>query len=103
MPEPVIVAPSGEIDMSTVGAFREAIAEATAEAPEHLVVDLSGVSFIDSSGLGAVIEANERAKRAGRGFAVVAPHGGAPAVTIGLAGLRGVLPVRETCAEALLG
>ncbi len=100
MREREIVAPSGEIDMSTVGEFRRVIADATAARPGQLIVDLSNVSFIDSSGLGAVVEASERATRAGRRFALVAPHGSAPAVTIGLAGLRGALPVYETREDA---
>jgi len=101
MTDQKIVAPHGEIDLSTVADFREQIADATAAEPASLVIDLSGVSFIDSSVLGAVIEASDRARRAGRRFAVVAPHGSAPAVTIGLAGLRGVLPVYDTRDAAL--
>lgn len=103
MAEREIVAPSGEIDLLTVEAFRAAIAAAAAAEPGELVVDLTDVSFIDSTGLGAVVEANARATRAGTRFAVVVPHGSAPAVTIGLAGLRGVLPTYETREAALAG
>jgi len=66
-----------------------------------LVVDLSDVSFIDSSGLGAVIETGDRLRRDRRRLAVVAPPGTAAAVALGLTGLRNRLPVFETRDAAL--
>ena len=101
MPEPEVVAPTGEIDMLTVPALREAIAAAAARKPEVLVVDLTEVSFIDSTGLGAVVEAHSRAVRNGTRYAVVVPHGSACAVTLGLSGLRGVMPIYDTRDEAV--
>jgi anti-sigma B factor antagonist len=103
MPTPEVVAPTGEIDMLTVDELRRQLAAAADAAPEVLVVDLSEVSFIDSTGLGAVVEANARASRAGTRVAVVVPHGSAPAVTIGLAGLKGVLPTYQSREAALAG
>jgi anti-sigma B factor antagonist len=42
-----------------------------AKKPKRLVVDLSGVSFIDSAGLGAVIEAMHEVEAYGGKFALV--------------------------------
>jgi anti-sigma B factor antagonist len=47
----------GEIDMSTVPTFDEALTSAVDQAPDRLVIDLSGVEFMDSSGLNALIRA----------------------------------------------
>jgi anti-sigma B factor antagonist len=65
--------PAGEIELSTADAFREAI-----EALERLVpavrVDLSRVSFMDSTGLTALLEARRRAAETpGRSLKVVRP------------------------------
>lgn len=39
---------AGEIDLATAGKLRDAIAEALAERPERLILDLEGVTFADS-------------------------------------------------------
>src|SRR3954464_2143017 len=49
------VAASGEIDLSTVGDLRSAVTEA-AEGCDRLRLALSGVEFIDSTGLGGLLE-----------------------------------------------
>ena len=50
-----IVAASGEIDLSSVGDLRSAVTEAAAGA-DKLRLDLTGVEFIDSTGLGGLLE-----------------------------------------------
>jgi anti-sigma B factor antagonist len=54
---------SGEIDMSTVQRLQDA-ALATGQ-PAGLTIDLSGVSFMDSSGLQALVEISARAEEHG--------------------------------------
>ena len=49
------VAVFGEVDIATVPELNQALAEAVADSPEGLVIDLLGVTFMDSSGLGALI------------------------------------------------
>jgi anti-sigma B factor antagonist len=71
------------------------------DAANGLVIDLSEVSFIDSSGLGAVIEAHDRLRRKNRPVAVVAPRGTAAALVLTLTQLRRRLPVYESRREAL--
>jgi anti-sigma B factor antagonist len=59
----VVVPLSGEIDVSTVPQVRTAVGEAIADHPgEMLTVDLSDVSFLDSTGIGALISALKRAR-----------------------------------------
>jgi len=54
-----------------ISALNEAIA--VMEAP--LVVDLSDVVFMDSTGLALLMNARRRVVRLGHGFAIVCPHG----------------------------
>ena len=49
------VVASGEIDLSTVGELRSAVTTA-AEDVEKLRLDLTDVEFIDSAGLGGLLE-----------------------------------------------
>ncbi len=67
--------PVGELDAFTVGQFREALSEIG--GPTQLLIDLSGVPFLDSAGLGALIGGVRRAREAGGDVAV---YGARPAV-----------------------
>jgi anti-anti-sigma factor len=49
------VAATGEIDLSTVGELRTAVTGA-AEDVDRLLLDLTAVEFIDSAGLGGLLE-----------------------------------------------
>jgi anti-sigma B factor antagonist len=53
----VVVRLAGELDLHNVDEVRAALAQVGAERPERLVVDLAEVSFIDSTTLGALVEA----------------------------------------------
>ncbi|MGN6168815.1 MAG: STAS domain-containing protein [Solirubrobacteraceae bacterium] len=101
MPEPTVIASEGEIDAASVEEFRRALSEAARGGADRLVVDLSDVSFIDSSGLSALLDVHNRLRRDKRQLVVVAPRGTVAAVLLELAGLRGSLSIFETRAGAL--
>lgn len=101
MSDLTVIASEGELDISSVGAFRNALSEAARGGADRLVIDLSEVSFIDSSGLGALVDAQNRLRRDNRQLVVVAPAGTAAAVLLELAGLRGRLTVFETRERAI--
>jgi anti-anti-sigma factor len=67
----------GELDIASAPDFEEALEKVEADPPGVLVLDLSKVEFIDSTGLRAVIAADERARSAGRRFVIIR---GTPAV-----------------------
>jgi len=46
----------GEIDLSTVDELRAAVTAAAADGVDTLLLDLAGVEFIDSAGLGGLLE-----------------------------------------------
>ena len=58
----VTVALHGEVDVATVDQVRVALTDALAAKPRTIVVDLSDLSFIDSTGLGALIFGYQRCR-----------------------------------------
>jgi anti-anti-sigma factor len=60
----VVVAVTGEIDISNVAGLREQLFE-LAEDGQLLIVDLNRITFIDSAGLGALVGAARRAEAHG--------------------------------------
>lgn len=67
------VALRGEVDVLTVDQVRVALEETLAAAPREIVVDLRELSFIDSTGLGALIYGFQRARDRGIRFRLSAP------------------------------
>jgi anti-sigma B factor antagonist len=65
----------GELDIATAPRMIAALNEAFAKMTTPLVVDLSGVDFLDSTGLALLMNANRRVRRGGLGFAIVCPGG----------------------------
>jgi anti-anti-sigma factor len=86
-----IVCVEGEIDLSTVSELRDAIRAAFDGDPETVVIDLSRVTFMDSTGLHALIDADRRTQAGGIRLAIVpacdAVHG-----PLRMAGLDEFLP-----------
>ena len=96
-----IVQPRGELDIATVETLSSSLDDAVAETlraasdglenPARLVLDLRGLSFIDSNGLHLLLALDERARRDGFQLTLLAP---APPIdrAIQLCGLDHVLP-----------
>ncbi|HWM79268.1 MAG TPA: STAS domain-containing protein [Methylomirabilota bacterium] len=60
-----VVAPRGDLDMATVQDVRRALAGLLDGGQSRLLIDLDGVGYIDSSGIGALIAAMKQARAAG--------------------------------------
>lgn len=70
----LVVRPAGDLDVATVASFRALVQDALDTCPPALVLDLSDVEFMDSSGL-AVLAAALRAQRVRQAaIAVVHPR-----------------------------
>lgn len=65
----------GELDIATAPRMISALSEALTDMAFPLVVDLSRVVFMDSTGLALLMNARRRAMRLGQGFAIVCPGG----------------------------
>jgi anti-anti-sigma factor len=61
----------GELDLSTVAKVQEELRRVEASAPPTVVVDLSKLTFLDSTGLRCIVTADERAREAGRRMVIV--------------------------------
>jgi anti-anti-sigma factor len=89
-----VIAPRGEMDMATVGAVEGELRRARSQGVTKVVLDLSGVTFMDSTGLHLTARwANEAT---GDGF-LFELEPGPPAVqrVFELAGMTDWLPFRD--------
>ena len=89
-----IVAVAGEVDIATVTRLRESLFGLTASG-RTLVVDLDQVSFIDSSGLAALVGAARRAAAHGASLQVVCTRPQTRQL-FRLTGLDGQIPLART-------
>ena len=95
-----VVRLGGELDLYNAAEVRSALADACAQAPERIVVDLGEVEFIDSTALGILIET--RTKLVNRdGFLLAAP-GLETRRALQISGLEKLFTVHETVPEALV-
>ena len=88
----VVVKASGELDLSTAPELEDRIHTALAGGDE-LVLDLSELEFIDSTGVHVVMRAFKAAEQRGAGFAITGAAGEVLRV-FELVGLVGRLPFR---------
>ena len=66
----------GEVDVGTAPEFEDELAKAVDQGlGDGLVVDLTNVTFIDSTGLNALVRALERQRLAGGSLALVSDDG----------------------------
>ena len=67
------VAVDGEIDIATLSVFGEAVDACRRAGGHELVLDMSGVRFMDSQGLHMLIAADEAMREVGGSLAVASP------------------------------
>ena len=72
-----LVTAVGELDRSSVQEIQHAIHGALAKGPETVVLDLSGLTFCDSSGIHLVVHSHRRVTEDGAKFVAVRPTGAA--------------------------
>jgi anti-sigma B factor antagonist len=61
----------GELDLSTVAKVQDELRRVEDAAPPTVVLDLSKLTFLDSTGLRCIVTADERARDAGRRIVIV--------------------------------
>ena len=97
-----VVRTVGELDVFSVGTLREALDEVVIDSAgtTHLVVDLTGLTFMDSSGLGALVKTQKKVRVLRGTFGVVCAEG--PVLRLlTLTGLTHVLRVSDTVDAAV--
>ena len=70
----MVVFAVGEIDLVTAPLMREVMAEAV-ESRRHLIVDLSAVSFLDSTGLSVLLRTRQRIAATHKSMSLAGPNG----------------------------
>ena len=90
-----IVSLSGEVDIYTAPQFKECMLELIDTGVERLVVDMSGVTFIDSTALGVLIGGVRRVHTAGGAMALVVTNRAVERV-LSITGLDRVFTIHAT-------
>lgn len=89
------LAPVGALDLASSRGLQARLAELAGENGQDAILDLSGVTFIDSMGLGVVLKAASRFHRQGKRLLIVAPEGPVHRI-LEFAGVSDRLPVVDS-------
>ncbi|WP_332843775.1 STAS domain-containing protein [Actinomycetospora lemnae] len=105
-PDRVLVRVHGDVDLDTVDDLRRALTDGVGSdtvggrAPDVVVCDLGGVTFLGAIGVGALVEADETARRCGARLVLVATT--RPVVRVlRMCGLDRQLPIVSRLADVL--
>ncbi|HBQ99979.1 MULTISPECIES: STAS domain-containing protein [Roseofilum] len=90
---------TGLLDAFSEPAFRKAIGKCIDEGPKHIILDLSKIDFVDSSGLGALVQLVKKAQTEEGSLQVVA--NARVLQTVKLVRLEKFLSVCDTIDQAL--
>jgi len=97
-----VVVPTGRLDVAGAPALKDAISELVKNGPPRVVIDMEGISFVDSTGLGSVISALKQIRGSQGDLRLAAPNQQAR-VVLELTTLDRVFPYYATVEEALTG
>lgn len=87
-----VVRVTGELDLHTSPKLRDEVLELVAAGTDRLALDLSGVSFMDSSSLGVLVTCLKRIRERDGRLALVGVSG-SPAKVLALTGLDRVFEI----------
>ncbi len=93
---------SGEVDVHTAPVLRSRALELIDAGRHRMVVDVGGVEFLDSSGLGVLVEIQGRLRDAGGTLALARPADRIRKLFV-LTGLDEIFSVHATVEQALAG
>ena len=79
---------SGELDLATAPVLRERVREMTPDGPLKVALELTGVGFVDSSGLGAIVACLKHVRELEGDLVLVAPDASPVAKLLSLTGLE---------------
>jgi anti-sigma B factor antagonist len=90
-----ILAVEGELDLSSIPVLARHLDGQIGGVRKALTVDLSGVTFMDSSGLRLLIELSERAQREQWALSLVAPRHESANLVLRMTGADSALPFED--------
>lgn len=94
-----VLRPTGDIDMARSSAIRKVVTEVIRARPAKLVIDLSAVEYMDSSGIATMIEALQSSMRNKIKFALVGV-GSRVKVAFEITKLLGMFQIYDTVEDA---
>jgi anti-anti-sigma factor len=90
----------GEIDIANASELRDELFAALSNQPPGLIVDLSGVTYLDSRGVHVLLELAERMKVRHQQLCLVVPDTGLIKRVLQLTHLDEIVPVHPSVEEA---
>ena len=95
-----MLAVSGELDLASSSTLEDELARVGDSDSAVVIIDLSGLEFMDSTGLSVVVRAHQRAQEKGRRFGLVK---GRPQVQrlLSLTGVAQRMPLADSVQELL--
>lgn len=94
-----VVRADGELDVSTAPQLRQTITTALDEGGDRVIVDLTAVTFLDSTTLGVLIGAHNRVRESGGALGLVCPDDKVRRV-FRITGLDKVFALHDTVPDA---
>jgi anti-sigma B factor antagonist len=94
-----VVVACGEIDLCTSASLREVLLKA-GQSSDRIVIDLTGASFLDSTGMGVMVEALDQKHHRQRGTLCLVGPTGVVRKALGVTHLDEVFPIYSSVAEA---
>lgn len=94
-----VVTVGGEVDLDTASQLGDHALDAVRDVSPHVLLDLTGVTFMDSTGLKVLLSVQRRAELAGGSFGVAGPSRAVRKI-LALTGLDQTFDIYETVDEA---
>ena len=93
---------AGEVDVYSAPQLRERVIQLLADGIPHIIADLRGVDFLDSTGLGALVGSLKRLREQDGSLKLVTGAGRIPQL-FRLTGLVRVFALHQSVPEAITG
>jgi anti-anti-sigma factor len=69
----IVVTLAGDIDLAVERDLRSHLTDAVEAGPARILIDMDGVTFIDSTGIGSLVRAHTQARRSSISLQIVRP------------------------------
>jgi anti-sigma B factor antagonist len=96
----VVARVSGEVDLSNAESIGAALVESMPNDEHRLILDLSGVDYLDSAGIQLIYQLRERLRARGQTLALVIPPSSPSHDALRLAGLSPHVEMAENVEQA---